>query len=239
MKLITLDEMVQYTTTLFDQYVEPVAYSFMSGEMPALTFMVFRSGTREGDWLSHIRFKNTLTISVFRCEVYLDDVMTLCRKCKMYLITKEVFRVAVVYSMLHPLYQTQYMNFTTNVNTDYESMMEGAGQATYKFMKKHFKFESPIERAILENLRHSVRTFVDDDSMTPTRDVDMDLLIDARDRYDYYMTKYHPLAYRSAKRNKAQTNLIDEDGFILLEKKTKGGTKYIGKDNQEISDTTQ
>lgn len=232
-KIISLDEMVEITSEMFDTYVEPVALSLMCGEVPSTTFVIHRTGTKENDWLAHIRFKNTLTISVFRCDVYLDDIMTLCRRCKMYLVTKEVFRVAVTFAMLHPLYQTQYMNFTTDVNTDYESMMSGAGKASYQFMKKHFEFHDPFERTVLETLRYHSMIFINNFSHAPKNVRIGDIIEELNYEYSYQMNAYYPLAYKTAKYSKAQTNLVDLDGFIKLEPKSKGVVRYVGKETAE------
>lgn len=220
---------------MFDKYVEPVAFSFMSGEVPATTFMIHRTGTKENDWLSHIRFKNSVTISIFRCEVFLDDVMNLCRRCKMYLITEEVFRIAVTYSMLHPLYQTQYMDFKTDVNTDYESMMSGAAAATYRFMLSHFKFGDKFERTVLEILRYYSMVFINNFSNAPKFVRVKDRLGDLKSDYDLFMNKQYPAAFKTAIRAKAQTNLVADDGFIRLEPKTEGRVHYVGKEQEAFT----
>ena len=64
---------------VFDNYVEPVAKSFMSGELPSVMLTIHRRGTREKDWLAHVRFKDSLTVSLFKCDVYIDDIYRLCR----------------------------------------------------------------------------------------------------------------------------------------------------------------
>ena len=104
MRTITIKQMVSITTELFKKYIEPTAISMMSGEVPNSTFVIHRDGSTDSEWLAQVRFKNTLTISMFHCDVYLEDVMRFCRWCKLYLITEEVFRVAVLYTILHPLY---------------------------------------------------------------------------------------------------------------------------------------
>jgi len=226
MKLLTLDEMVAITTDMFDQYVEPVALSLMSGEVPSSTFAIHRSGTRDKDWLARVRFKNTVTISVFRCDVYLDDVMMLCRMCKMFLVTPEVFRVAVTFSMLYPLYQTQHMNFSTDVNSDYDSMMAGAGKATYTFMSRHFAMSSIHEQDILDILYYRSMTFINCYKYAPKGIRVGDLIEDLTERYIYYMREHHKDAYRTARYYKARTNLVNEEGYVILEPITKGGMSY-------------
>ena len=123
MRLITLDEAVQITSTIFNDYVEPLAVSMMSGEVPSILLGIHRYGTKESDWLAHTSFKNSASISVFKCDIYLEDIFRLCRRCKLWLVTEDVFRVVTLYYVLHPLYQTQYINFDIDVNADYESII--------------------------------------------------------------------------------------------------------------------
>ena len=233
MKTMSLDDMVTITNEIFDRYIEPVALSLMSGEVPNTTFAIHRTGTKDNDWLAKVRFKNTLTISVFRCDIYFDDVLRLCRNCKMYLVTPEVFRVAVTFMILHPLYQTQYMDFTTNVNTDYDSMMAGAGSAAYRFMQEHFKISHSIENDILDTLYYYSMIFTNCFKYAPKDHKVIDLLEDLNNKYVYYMNMYYKDAYRSAKYFKSYTNMVGPDGFIILEPKTKGDVRYVGKDETE------
>lgn len=230
LKTISLDRMVELTQDAFNNYVEPVAYSFMSGEVPATTFMIHRTGTKENDWLAHVRFKNTVTISVFRCEVYIDDILNLCRKCRMYLVTEEVYRVTVLYVMLHPLYQTQHMNFKTNVNVDYDSMMAGAAKATYNFIVNHFDFHCTLERTVLEILRYHAMVLINNFNGVPKFINVSDHISSLKSEYEFFMNILYPREYKTAIKYKARTNLVDKDGFIKLEPKTQGGISYVGKE---------
>lgn len=89
MKTITIDQMIQITTEMFNDYVEPVALSLMCGEVPNTTFIIHRIGSDGNDLFPRVRFKNTVNISVFKCDIWLDDILLLCRKCKMYLVTEQ------------------------------------------------------------------------------------------------------------------------------------------------------
>lgn len=231
MKTITLDQMVQICTDLFDQYVEPYAYAVMSGELPAITFMVHRAGSKDHDWTASVRLKNTLTISVFRCEIFIDDILRLCRFCKMHLVTDYVFRPVSLFYMLHGLLQTQHMNIHANVNMDYESMMTGAGYAAFQFIKNHFAFEDIIEHTVLENVWYHSMILTNNYKYAPKGQSVGELIKDSIAEYDHYMETYHTEAFRTAKRYKAQTNLVDEEGFIRLEPVTRGSTQYLDLDH--------
>ena len=226
-KLVSLDEMVKITIKMFNTYVEPLAMSLLSGEVPSTTLSVQRKGTRDGDWLSHVKFKNTLTISVFRCEVYLDDIMALCRKCNIDLVTKEIFQITVLFSMLHPLYQTEYMDFSTDADNDYDSMMFGASRATKLFIEKHYKMKTELEQLVLDTLYYNSFLFIKGEECKKYSDMSHELG-ELFSRYQYIMRSKYPQAYRKARLYRSYTNLIDEDGFIILERKKKEEIHYGG-----------
>lgn len=224
MRLITLDEAVQITNEMFSEYVEHVGLSLMSGEVPSVLFSINRRGTKERDWLAQVRFKNTLTISVLRCDVYLEDIFRLHRQCKLYLVTKEVYQVVVLYAMLHPLYQSQYLDFDSfDVNIDYESMMAGAGKSAYDFITQHFRFNDPIQQVALDILKYHMMIFTNhhNGELHVTNH-----LFERQKQYESSMLEKYPGAYNVARYRKAQTSLIDADGYLLMEKKTRGNTIY-------------
>ena len=117
-KTLSLDQAADICLEMFELYTEPYAYALMSGELPAITYLVHRTASKDRDWTATIRLKNSLTISIFRCEIYIADILYLCRRCKMYLQTPEVFRMAALFYMLHALLQTQHMDFSTNTDID-------------------------------------------------------------------------------------------------------------------------
>lgn len=229
MRLMTLDRAAEITAEMFDQYVEPLGMSFMSGEVPSVMFTIHRRGSREQDWLAQVRFKNTLTISVFKCEVYLDDVFSLCRRCRLWLITEDVYRIAVLYAMLHPLYQSQYIDFKQDVKADYDSMMAGAGKEVYSFIKGYGIIDNPIEDTVLEILRYHMMEFTNRYyGGGDYREVYSGHIKE----YEDQMQNLYPEAYRMARYRKAQTYLIDVDGFIIMEPRTRGGITYVNSDKE-------
>lgn len=230
MKMITTSRQVEIITAMFDQYVEHVASSFMCGEVPSTVFAVHRRGTKEQDWLAMVRFKNTLTISVFRCEVWLEDIVRLCRKCKIWLITDEIYQIVSLYFMLHPLFQTQYMDFSHEINTDYDSMIAGAGTAAYKFIQQHFPFTDPIQKIILDILNYHNMIFTNhfNKNINPR-----DAMERARNEYVNYMMDKHPCAYKTSIHFKASMSLVGDDGYMQLERTIDmRGIKYIRQEDQ-------
>lgn len=230
MKMMTTPRQVEIICEMFDAYVEPVASSFMSGEVPSTVFKVHQSGTREGDWLAFVRFRNTLTISVFKCEVYLDDVVSLCRKCKIWLLTETIYKVIVTYFMLNPLYQCQCIDFTHDNISDYESMLINAEKMTYKFIKKHFQFEANIQKTILEMLHTHMLLFT---NRSGPRNLNR-VMEEHRERYVAYMMRHYPMAYKTAIHFKASKSIVTQEGFIHLERVVDiSRTEYIGQEDPE------
>lgn len=234
MRLFTLDEAVDMTNEMFSSYVEHLGVSLMSGEVPSVLFAINRRGTKEKDWLAQVRFKNTLAISIFRCDVYLEDVFRLCRMCKIYLITKDIYKIVSLYAMLHPLYQSQYVDFGFDVNADYESMTAGSGKMSYQFILDYFEFSDPIQRVIADILKYHMMIFTNhhDGEKHVT-----DTLKRLQQQYETEMLEKYPGAYNIARYRKAQTSLIDEEGYLILERKTRGQTIY-NTDSIDIQNST-
>lgn len=220
MKTFTLDRAAEIVVELFNKYIEPYAFGIMSGELPAISLKVYRTTTKDGDWSATVRLKNTLTISVFRCEVYIPDILTLCRTTKMYLQTEEVFRIVSLFYMLHGLCQQEHMHFNTDTDRDYESMMVGAGYSAYKFIKQFYEFSNDSERVALDLVYYQTMIFTNNYKHAPRNIRVGDLMEDLQIQYRAYMTMYHRESYRSSIRLKAWINQVDEDGFLVLEKKS-------------------
>lgn len=217
MKTITIDQMIQITTEMFNDYVEPVALSLMCGEVPNTTFIIHRIGSEGNDIFPRVRFKNTVNISIFKCDIWLDDILLLCRKCKMYLVTESVFRVVSVFVMLYPLYQTQYMDFRTNVNTDYDSMLAGAGYASYRLISDKYQFQDEVERVCLDLVYYYSMSMINCYKYAP-KDTQLKNLTDSLLlKYQQYMLLNYNHAFRLARRFKSYTNLVSLDGFIRME----------------------
>lgn len=217
MRFNTLTELAEITVELFDQYVAPVAKSFMSGEVPSALLTVHRTGTKENDWLAQVQFKDGMPVSTFRCTIYLEDVFRLCRRCHLDLITEDIYRVAVLYAMLHPLYQSQYNDFTKDLMLDYDSMMAGAGEETYDFISRYYPMRDGVSDAIaLELFKYHMMIF----SNHPKGDEIRAKLREARMLYESYMRKTYKEAFQVARLRQAQTCQVNRDGLVILERMT-------------------
>lgn len=200
---------VEIIREMFDTYVEFVAASFMCGEVPSSVFAIHSRGTKDNDWLATVKFKNSLTISMFRCEVYLEDLLRLCRRCKFWLITEPALKVVSLYFMLHPLLQTQNMNFAKSATVGYESMLAGAGDMTYRFISKCFAFTDPVQKHCLEVLKCHNILAVNLPYGQNKADV-KELMEYEWCCYKQCMLEKYPAAYRKSTHFKASGNIMDE-----------------------------
>lgn len=234
MRLLTLDECADVTTKLFDRFVCPLAVSQMTGEVPSIHFGIHRRGTKDKDWLAQVKYKHTMSISVFQCDLWLEDVFRLCRRCRIWLITREVFQIVCLYAMLHPIYQTECMDFHRDMDSDYESMMIGAGKLTHEFIRSYYPITDDVQPIVLEILRYHMMEFTNhwyglsDGSYRET-------YRDLQRRYEQEMLAVYEGPYKVARSRKANTSLLDYEGFLRLERITEGSVKY---EDQGIKDST-
>jgi len=228
MKMITTDRCAEICVRLANEYLMPVALSTMDGQVPSMTLKVYRSEERD-DWTATVRLKNSLTISTFNCEIYVQEILQLCRACKLWLVTEEVFTVVAAFYELHGIFQQVHMNFTDNVERDYDSMMAGAGHSTYEFIRSQRNLDT-LESCVLDLVFYQSMIFTNNYKYAPKNAMVGDLIVDVQTRYRDIMLEQHPEAYRSARRQKAQNYLVDEEGFILLEPINRHeNTQYFGK----------
>ncbi len=217
MRFDTLTTLAGIVVEMFDKYVAPAAKSMMSGEVPSAMLTVHRTGTKDKDWLAFVQFKDAMPISTIRCSVYLEDIFRLCRRNRLYLITDEVFRIAALYAMIHPLYQSQYSDFTKDLMLDYDSMMAGAGDETYRFIRRYYTFNPDgLGLIALDLFRYHMMIF---SNHTTRGDIKKKFKNRCAD-YENWMISRYPDAYRAARFRKAQNCQIDTDGFIRLERLT-------------------
>lgn len=236
MRLLPVDDMVQISLEMFTEYIEPLACSFMYGEVPTSTIMIHRTESYDNDWFTRVHFKNTISISVFRCEIYLHDIMKMLRDCKIWLIDKPVFKMTILFSMMYPLWQTQFMDFSNGgVIKGYDTMINEAAHETYLFIKSHYDFKTEVESIILDTLYYHNMRVNQLWKYFPTDKEPLQLYSDLYESYKHYMLTYHYDAFKTAIKFKAQDYLVAEDGFLRLEFLTKGSTKYEQDESMESS----
>lgn len=225
MRLISLDECAELTTKLFDRFVGPLAVSQMTGEIPSIHCGIHRHGSKYQDWLATIKYKHSMSISVFQCDLWIEDVFRLCRRCRLWLITKEVFQIACLYAMLHPIYQTECMDFHTNVDSDYESMMVGAGKLTYNFIRNYYPVTDDVQPIVLEILKYHMMEFTNHWYGLSEGNY-LETYRDWQHKYELEMLAVYEAPYKVARSRKANITLLDYEGFLKLERLTEGSTYY-------------
>ena len=217
MRTLTIGEVTNLVLDIYNDYVEPFGISQLTGDDPSIEFHIHRYGTKENDWLAKVKFKDSASISIFNIECWLEDCFYLCRKCKMWLITREIMSVAAMYYMVHPIFQSQCRGeFKTDAVAGYDSMMAEAAKLTYKFIKTYYRFTGELDRSALDIIDGMLMTF------TNHRWRESNIARSASLYYERYMLMYHCEAYKSARARKAQMNLVDEHGFLVLERKSPG-----------------
>ena len=214
-RTFTMDRSVAMIQEVFSKYVEPVAKSYMKGEIPQILLTIHRQGTKDKDWLAQVRLKETSSVSLFRCDIYLEDIHRLCRHCRLYLQTEQCFPVIVLWFVLHPLFQSQYNEFTADIVTDYDAMMIGAGDQTYDFIMSNLSMRSPFKRAVLDVLRYNMMIL----SHTDDPDVGKKLVRATR-YYQKYCLEHHREAYNVSSLRRGHSCMIDPDGYMIVERLT-------------------
>lgn len=212
MRDITLEEMGDIVKRLFARYVEPLAETIMTGEIPSVALNVYTGGTSDSDWLAKVKFRNSTAVSIFHCNVYLEDIMRLCRKCKMYLVTKDVFNVSALYYMIHPVFQIDWVE-GKDIG-DYESMMSSAGRSTCLYIRKYYPLRED-EINILNILKYWMMVYTNrvyGKAENVKKHFDNAVKI-----YTKQMLATKHEQFVTARRFKAQITSVDDDGFIVLE----------------------
>lgn len=229
MRTITLDRCAQIVQDMFERYVEPFGLSLMYGEIPKVILNIHRRGSKEHDFLASVSIRNSVTVSVLQCTVYIEDIFNLTRKAKLYLVTEPIFNVACLYAMLHPIFQRIFVEECKDmdVNTDYECMMVAAGMNACDFIGKTRGYWSYEETLALGMLRYAMMEYMNLWRLGPKhRGKDhYPQYVLAKKRYLKYITKTYPEGWASARYRPAQHYLCDTDGFMLMERLTESDTK--------------
>lgn len=212
MRLFTLDRSVEMIKGVVNDYVVQVAQTYMSSKKPQNVLSIHRKGTKDEECFAHVKLRETPTVSMFKCEVYLDDINRLCRDCKLYLQTERNFPVIVLWYILHPLYQSQYKMFTSDLVHDYAKMMIDAGEQTYEYIYENYPMRSAFKRVTLEVLRYKLITECRSDISS------MKQLARVQKQYKKYCNQYYHDAYAVAALRRGHNCMVDEDGFIRIER---------------------
>lgn len=218
MKTMSMERQIELIRKVFYQYVEIIAASYMSGEIPSSYFAIHTRGTKDNDWLAYVRFKNMPTISVFRCEVWMEDIVRLCNRCRIYLITEPIYELVSFYFMLHPFLQIQSIQnaFTSTSSSGYESMLVEAGAMTYQYIKRCYAFPARDEQEpVLELLNYHNMIFTNIPH-GPDKNRVREAMLQEWEWYQSVMRRKYSIQYRMAKKFRSSVSRVDSDGFIHL-----------------------
>ena len=212
MRTFTVDQSVKMVEEVFNRYVEPIVKNYLLGEIPQLILTIHRRGTKDKDWLAQIRWKETNTTSLFRCDVYMDDIYRLCRDSRLYLQTEDIFPVILLYFIMHPVYQSQYNDFTSDLVTDYDSMMLKASEQTSMYIMEKLSAKTGYKRSVVD-----VLTTYTAYMLKPNEDTLVNLRL-AQRKYQRFATELWPMAYPVAALRRGHTCMIDSEGLMHIER---------------------
>lgn len=205
--------MTELTHRTFDTYIEPLVESLMLGEVRSIRYSVEMDYSADMDWVAKTRFRNTDTISVYNGKAHTMDILNLCRICKMWLVTEEIFDIMCLYYWANPVYRSQFLGIT-GTEADYESMILTADKHTQRFIPRVRTDLSPIQHVALSLIKYQTAIITNRGIKSVNPYEEFNKIYSA---YKIYMEEHHHGAYITARRYKAQQWLVDNDGFIILE----------------------
>lgn len=190
----------------FLQYAEPLIEKFVIGDVVSIRFNILDDFSVDHDIVAKTRFRNTLNVSVYAGIAYIADTLQLCRKHKLFLITEEMYWIVAAYYWVNPIYRSQFLGIT-GTEADYESMLYTADSRAQKYIRSKSEI-SELQDIVLQNFRYFTAVWTNRDGTNYE---------DAPKAYKLYMSQEYLEAFKTARAFPAQQNLVDKDGFILLE----------------------
>ena len=189
----------------------------MVGEVRSASVNIYTHGTFDKEEYAHTKLKNREVISVYRVDIWLDDIMRLCRNNKLYLITKEIFDIASVFYMLHPLFCAKFLE-NPSPKDNYDSIYCAAADLSCQYIDRRMIHLTKEQRLALNVFKYNIMVLTNHSFDLPPNDSPLEYKLKSIQEYKRYMLHYHKEAYRESVRFKAYTCEVTEEGFILLEK---------------------
>lgn len=214
MRTFTTEYMVNETIELIAQYVYKMVEKIMIGEVRSTSVNIFTYGSRENDVFARTKLKNQEVISLYRVDIWLEDIMRLCRKNKIFLVTKEIFPIVVLYYIIHPLFTTKFME-CPGPGEIYSSIYVAATERARRVIEHHTFKLNYIQNVVLRLLTSNDYVLA---NYNPDGELSMEEKLRTRNIYRDYMLKHHRQAYLSAVKFKANYFQVDENGFMRLER---------------------
>lgn len=214
MRTFTVEWMVEELVELFAKYVYPVVDKIMIGEVRSVSVNIFTKGSREKDIYARTKLRNQEVISLYRVDIWLEDIMRLCRNAKMYLVTEEIFQIVSLYYILQPLYVAKFME-SPSKGEIFDSIYVGASRyATSDILNSHLKF-SRIQKVALTNLYYSSLLYC---NYNPPNKSSLERQLKSIKRYKKYMLGNMRSQYITAVTYRANYYQVSPKGFIVLER---------------------
>ena len=237
MRTFDIDWMLNEIVDVFATYIYPVVDKIMIGEVRSVSVNIFTKGSREKDVFARTKLRNKEVISIYRVDIWLEDIMRLCREHKMFLTTEEVFQIAVLYYILHPLYTTKFME-SPSQGEIFDSIYAAATDRTNQTIIRRIGKLSYIQSTVLDILKFSDMVYCNRSFDLEPGESPLEHKLMSINRYREYMLKHHKQAYHTAVKFKANYYQVDHDGFFVLESaKSKIHTSYIIEKELEFGDS--
>lgn len=213
MRTVSEETMIRLTHENFDKYVSPLIESLVIGDVVSVRYKVEMNYSSDKDWVAKTRFRNTPNVSVYNGVAHIMDILNLCRTCKVWLVTEEIFDIISIYYWINPVYRTQFLG-VTGTEADYESMLYTADKHAQVYIQKNVPNITSLQSVILRMLKYYTMKLTNKSPKNVNPYLEFD---QAEKEYKSYMEKNHWEAYKTARRFKAQPTIVSEDGFIILE----------------------
>ncbi len=198
--------------TSFKKYAEPLVESLIVGDVVSIRHNVMEGWSVDHDWVAKTRFRNTLNVSVYAGVAYTYDSLSLCRQCKMYLVTRELFDVIAAYYWVNPIYRTQFLGIT-GTEADYESMLFTADKFSQRYLREKMNI-SQLGIIALDVIKYHTAKMTNRSIKGVNVYTEYDRAIS---KYISYMKENHNEAFKTARKYPAQQCMVNDNGFIVLE----------------------
>ena len=214
MRTFTVEWMVDELVELFANYVYPIVDKIMIGEVRSVSVNIFTKGSREKDIYARTKLRNQEVISLYRVDIWLEDIMRLCRSDKMYLVTEEIFEVVALYYILQPLFVSKFME-SPEKGEIFDSIYVGASRYTASAILDCSEKLTRIQKVALTNLYY---TSLLSCNYNPPQKSSLERQLTAIKRYKKYMLANMRSPYITAVTYRANYYQVSPKGFIVLER---------------------
>ena len=217
MRMFDIEWMVNEVVDTFVEHVYPIVDKIMIGEVRSVTANIFTRGSRDKDIFARTKLRNKEVISAYRIDIWTEDLMRLCRKHKMFLVTPDIFKIVTLFYMFHPLFTAKLME-SPSPGEIYDSIYSGATDKTCQMITRHFQHPSYIQHVALDLLKYTAMVDCNHSFDLLPNESPVEYQLKNIRYYREYMLDHYRQAYYTAVKFKANYYEVDHDGFMVLEK---------------------